>query len=77
MGEREEEEKIVNVGWVSLSKSGKSLTIKVLNQLFFVPLRDLDPVLKGYRNRAGVKQWVEQRKKEGRRSRRERRETPP
>jgi len=59
-----EEEKIVNVGWVSLSKSGKSLTIKVLNQLFFVPLRDLDSVLEGYRNRADVKQWVEQRKEE-------------
>jgi len=59
-----EEEKIVNAGWVSLSKSGKSLTIRVLNQLFFVPLRDLDPVIKGYRNRADVKQWVEQRKEE-------------
>jgi len=59
-----EEEKIVNAGWVSLSKSGKSLTIKVLNQLFFVPLRDLDSVLQGYRNRADVKQWVEQRKEE-------------
>jgi hypothetical protein len=56
-----EEKKIVNVGWVSLSKSEKSLTIKVLNQLFFVPLRDLDSVLQGRRNRADVKQWVEQR----------------
>jgi len=59
-----EEEKIVNVGWVSLSKTGKSLTIKVLNQLFFVPLRDLDSVLQGYLNRADVKQWVEQRQEE-------------
>jgi len=59
-----EEEKIVSVGWVSLSKSGKSLTIRVLNQLFFVPLQDLDSVLKGYRNRVDVKQWVEQRKEE-------------
>jgi len=59
-----EEERIVNVGWGSLSKSGKSLTIKVLNQLFFVPLGDLDSVLKGYRNRADIKQWVEQRKEE-------------
>jgi len=59
-----EEEKIVNVGWVSLSKSEKSLTIKVLNQLFFVPLRDLDSVLQGHRNRADVKQWVEQRQEE-------------
>jgi len=61
MGEREE---IVTVGWVSLSKSGKSLTVRVLNQLFFVPLRDLDSVLKGYWARAGLKQWVEQRKEE-------------
>jgi len=45
MGEGEE---IVTIGWVSLSKSGKSLTVRVLNQLFFVPLRDLDSVLKGY-----------------------------
>lgn len=59
-----EDEKIVNVGWVSLSNSGKSLTIKVLNQLFFVSLRDLDLVIKGYRDRADVKQWVEQRKEE-------------
>jgi len=59
-----EEEKIVNAGWVSLSKSEKSLTIKVLNQLFFVPLRELDSVLQGYQNRADVKQWVEQRKEE-------------
>ena len=60
----EEEEEVVNVGWVSLSRSGKSLTIRVLNQLFFVPLRDLDSVLKGDRNRADVKQWVEQMKEE-------------
>jgi len=59
-----EEEKIVNVGWVYLSRSEKSLTIEVLNQLFFVPLRDLDSVLQGYQNRADVKQWVEQRKEE-------------
>ena len=56
-----EEKKIVKVGWISLSKSEKSLTIKVLNQLFFVPLRDLDSVLQGRWNRADVKQWVEQR----------------
>lgn len=60
----EEEKEVVNVGWVSLSRSGKSLTIRVLNQLFFVPLRDLDSVLKGDWNRADVKQWVEQRKEE-------------
>ena len=59
-----EEEKVVNVGWVSLSNSGKSLTIRVLNQLFFVPLRDLDSVLKGDRYQADVKQWVKQRKEE-------------
>jgi len=58
------EERNAKVGWVSLSKSRKSLTIKVLNQLFFVPLGDLDSVLKGYRNRVDVKQWVEQRKEE-------------
>lgn len=59
-----EEEKVVNVGWISLSNSGKSLTIRVLNQLFFVPLRDLDLVLKGDRYQADVKQWVKQRKEE-------------
>ncbi len=59
-----EEEKVVNVGWVSLSNSGKSLTIRVLDQLFFVPLRDLDSVLKGDRYQADVKQWVKQRKEE-------------
>lgn len=60
----DEEEKVVNVGWISLSNSGKSLTIRVLNQLFFVPLRDLDSVLKGHQDRADVKQWVKQRKEE-------------
>lgn len=59
-----EEEKIVTVGSVSLSRSGKSLTVRVLDQLFFVSLRDLDSVLKGYWIRADVKQWVEQRKEE-------------
>jgi len=58
------EEKVVNAGWISLSNSGKSLPIRVLNQLFFVPLRDLDSALKGDRNRADVKQWVKQRKEE-------------
>jgi len=57
-------EKVANVGWVSLSKSRKSLTIRVLDQLFFVPLRDLDSVLKGHRNRTEVKQWVEQGQEE-------------
>jgi len=41
----EEEEEVVNVGWVSLSRSGKNLSIKVLNQTSFVPLRDLQRVL--------------------------------
>jgi len=59
-----EEEKIVSVGWVYLSRSEKSLTIEVLNQLFFVPLRDLDSVLQGHRDRVDVKQWVEQRQEE-------------
>jgi len=49
----------VNVGWVSLSRSGKSLTIRVMNQLFFVPLRDLQKVLDEERGRVDVKQWVE------------------
>lgn len=57
-------EKVANVGWVSLSKSRKSLTIRVLDQLFFVPLRNLDLVLKGHRNRTEVKQWIEQRQEE-------------
>ena len=34
----EEEAEVVDAGWVSLSRSGKSLTIKVLDQMFFVPL---------------------------------------
>ncbi|MHA2316048.1 MAG: hypothetical protein ACXACF_12395 [Candidatus Hermodarchaeia archaeon] len=57
-------EKVANVGWVSLSKSRKSLTIRVLDQLFFVPLGDLDSVLKGHRNRTEVKQWIEQKQEE-------------
>jgi len=61
MGEGEE---IVNVGSVSLSKSGKSLTIRVLNQLFFVPLRDLEAGINGFCIAADLKQWVEQRKEE-------------
>jgi hypothetical protein len=54
----EEEEEVVNVGWVSLSKSGKSLNIRVMNQMFFVPLRDLWKVLDEERGRVDVKQWV-------------------
>jgi len=61
----EEEERVVKAGWVSLSISEKSLTINVLKQRFFVPLRDLDSVLNGDRKWADVKQWVEQRKEEG------------
>jgi hypothetical protein len=41
-----EEEKVVNLGWVSLSKPRKNITIKVLNQRFFVSLRDLTPFSK-------------------------------
>jgi hypothetical protein len=37
----EEEGEVVNVGWVSLSRSGKSLNIRVMNRMSFVPLRDL------------------------------------
>ena len=55
---------VVDAGWVSVSKSGKSLTIRVMNQLFFVSLRDLESVLQGYRNKATVKQWVEQQKED-------------
>lgn len=55
----EEEGEAANVGWVSLSRSGKSLTIKVLDQMFFVPLRDLQKVLDKERRRVDVKQWVE------------------
>jgi len=50
----------VTVGWVSLSRSGKSLSIRVLDQRFFVPLRDLNQVLDQKTDRADVKQWVEQ-----------------
>jgi len=53
-----EEEEVVNVGWVSLSRSGKSLNINVMNQMFFVPLRDLWKVLDEERGRVDVKQWV-------------------
>ena len=54
----EEEGEIVDAGWVSLSRSGKSLTIKVLDQIFFVPLRDLQRVLNEEEQRADVRQWV-------------------
>jgi len=54
------EGKILSVGWVSLSRSGKSLSIRVLDQKFFVPLRDLYQVLERKRDRAEVKQWIEQ-----------------
>ena len=54
----EEEGEIVDAGWVSLGRSGKSLTIKVLDQIFFVPLRDLQKVLNEEEQRADVKQWV-------------------
>lgn len=54
----EEEEEVVNVGWVSLSRSGKSLNIMVMDQMFFVPLRDLWKVLDEERGRVDVKQWV-------------------
>jgi len=54
------EGKAVTVGWVSLSRSGKSLSIKVLGQTFFVPLGDLHQVLDQKRDRAEVKQWVEE-----------------
>jgi len=54
----EEEEEVVNVGWVSLSRSGKSLNIRVMNQMFFVPLRDLWKVLDEERRRTDVKQWI-------------------
>jgi len=52
------EEEVVNAGWVSLSRSGKSLNIMVTNQMFFVPLRDLRKVLDEERGRVDVKQWV-------------------
>jgi len=54
------EGRVVAVGWVSLSRSGKSLSIRVLDQKFFVPLRDLYQVLDRKRDRAEVKQWIEQ-----------------
>jgi len=55
----EEEGEVVNVGWVSLSRSGKSLTIRVMDQMFFVPLHDLQKVLNEERGRVDVKQWVQ------------------
>jgi len=54
------EENVVNVGWVSLSKSGKSLSVRVHDQVFFVPLRDLYQVLDKRKNRADLKQWITQ-----------------
>jgi len=51
----------VNVGWVSLSRSGKSLTIRVMDQMFFVPLHDLQKVLNEERGRVDVKKWVKAR----------------
>ena len=62
MWEEEEEEEVpktVDVGWVSLSRSRKSLTIRVLNEIFFVPLRELHKVLDGDERRTPVKQWRE------------------
>jgi hypothetical protein len=52
------EEEVVNAGWVSLSRSGKSLNIMGMDQMFFVPLRDLWKVLDEERGRVDVKQWV-------------------
>jgi len=52
------EEEVVDAGCVSLSMSGKSLTIRVVNETFFVPLRHLRKVLDGETRRADVKQWV-------------------
>ena len=57
--EEEEVAEVVDVGWVSLSRSGKSLTIKVLDEIFFVPLRELHKVLDGDESRVAVKQWRE------------------
>jgi hypothetical protein len=54
----EEEEEVVNAGWVSLSRSRKSLNIMVMDRMFFVPLRDLWKVLDEERGRVDVKQWV-------------------
>lgn len=59
VGWKRSEGKTVNVGWVGLSRSGKSLVIKVLDQRFFVPLGDLYKVLDRELERASVKQWVE------------------
>jgi hypothetical protein len=53
------EDKAVTIGWVSLSKSGKSLSVKVLDQIFFVPLSDLFQVLNREIDRADLKQWIE------------------
>jgi len=55
------EENVVTVGWVSLSRSGRSLSIKVHNQIFFVPLRDLYQVLDRRKERADLKQWIERK----------------
>ncbi|MCW4027881.1 MAG: hypothetical protein NWE76_10415 [Candidatus Bathyarchaeota archaeon] len=57
--EQKETERVVDAGWVSLSRSGKSLTIKVLDDIFFVPLSEIDKVLRGDERRATVKQWRE------------------
>ena len=54
----EEEEEVVNVGWVSLSRLGKSLNIRVKDQMFFVLLRDLWKVLDEERGLVDVKLWV-------------------
>lgn len=56
-GEMSEEE-VVNAGWIFLSRSGKSLNIMIMNQMFFVPLRDLRKVLEEKKGRVDVKQWV-------------------
>jgi len=53
------EGEIVDAGWVSLSRSGKSLSIMVMNQMFFVPLSDLQKVLDKKKARASIKQWIE------------------
>ena len=54
--EQEESAEVVDVGWVSLSRSGRSLTIKVLDEMFFVPLRKLYRVLDGDERRTAIKQ---------------------
>jgi hypothetical protein len=58
---RPREGNVVSVGWVSISRSGKSLTIRVQRQSYFVPLGDLYRVLEKERERAEVKKWVEQK----------------